>query len=131
MKIPEIGLLACNSGGSNSGSLTGIAAMEAIKEFGGDLVGICSLPALANQIPRQVSIAKSLKHLVVIDGCSNSCAKKVAEKLDLAYDGYLNFEDDLGMQKAGPFSTLQYSHENVNKVKEAIRERIDQLRKEG
>ena len=128
MNAPKIGLLICNSGSSNSGTLTGIAAMEVIKEFGGDLVGICSLPALANQIPRQLSITKNLKHLVVIDGCSNSCAKKVAEKLDLAYDKYINLEDDLRMQKAGPFTTLQYSDEDVNKVKEAIKKRLDQLR---
>jgi len=102
--------------------------MEVVKELGSDLVGICSLPALANQIPRQLSITKSLKHLVVVDGCSNSCVKKVAEKLDLTYDSYLNLEDDLMMQKAGPFSTLQYSHEDVNKVKEAIKKRLDQLR---
>jgi uncharacterized metal-binding protein len=131
MKIPKIGLLICNSGSSNSGTLTGVAAMEVIKEFGGDLVGICSLPALANQIPRQLSITKNLKHLVVIDGCSNSCAKKVAEKLGLTYDSCLNLENDLMMQKAGPFTTLQYSDEDVNKVKGAIKERIGQLRKEG
>ena len=128
MNAPKIGLLICNSGSSNSGTLTGIAAMEVVKELGSNLVGICSLPALANEIPRQLSITKSLKHLVVIDGCSNCCAKKVAEKLDLAYNYYLNLEDDLMMQKAGPFTTLQYSDEDVNKVKEAIKKRLDQLR---
>jgi len=127
MKIPRIGLLVCNSGASNSGTLTGIAAMEIVKESGGDLVGICSLPALANEIPRQLSITKNLKHLIVIDGCSNTCAKKVAEHLGLTLDSCLNLENDLMMQKAGPFTTLQYSGEDVNKVKEAIKARIDQL----
>ena len=51
MKAPKIGLLICNSGSSNSGTLTGIAAMEVIKELSSDLIGICSLPALANEIP--------------------------------------------------------------------------------
>jgi uncharacterized metal-binding protein len=127
MNIPKIGLLICNSGSSNSGTLTGIAGMELVKELGGDRVGICSLPALAHEIPRQVATVKNLKHLIVIDGCRNACARKVAEKLSLSSDLYLNLEDDLKIGKLGPFSTLQYSFEDVRKVKEAIRARIDPL----
>ena len=127
MKVPKIGLLICNSGSSNSGTLTGIAAMEVIREFSGDLVGICSLPALANEIPRQMITVKNLEHLIVIDGCSNSCAKKVAEKSSLSYDAYLNLEDDLRIKKLGPFSTLEYSDEDVNQAMEAIKVRIKQF----
>lgn len=128
MKTPEIGLLICNSGSSNSGTLTGIASIGLIKELGSDIVGILSLPALANQIPRQVFLAKNLKHLLIIDGCSNSCAKKIAEKSGLSYDNYFNLENDLGIQKSGPFSTLEYSSEDVNNVKEAIKKKIGQIK---
>jgi uncharacterized metal-binding protein len=131
MKVPKIGLLTCNSGSSNSGTLTGIAAMEVIKELRGDLVGICSLPALANEIPRQVLTVKDLEHLIIVDGCRNSCAMKVAKKLSLSHDAYVNLENDLKIEKLGPFSTLQYSGEDVNKVKEAIKERIGQVGREG
>lgn len=117
-------MLGCNSGGSNAGTLTGIAATEVIKELGSDRVGICSLPALANEIPRQVATVKNLKHLMVIDGCRNACAKKVAEKLSLSKELYLNLEDDLHIAKLGPFTTLQVSVEDVQKVKEAILARI-------
>jgi len=127
MKVPKIGLLICNSGSSNSGTLTGIAAMEVIREFSSDLVGICSLPALANEIPRQILTVKNLEHLIVIDGCSNSCAKNVAEKLSLSYDAYMNLEDDLKIKKLGPFSTLQYSDEDANRVMEATKERVKQF----
>ena len=131
MKIPKIGLLICNSGSSNSGTLTGIAGMEVVKELGGDRVGICSLPALVHEIPRQVATVKNLKHLMVIDGCRNACARKVAEKLSLSSDQYINLEDDLKIGKSGPFSTFQYSVEDVGRVKEAIRARIGQLGEEG
>jgi uncharacterized metal-binding protein len=131
MKIPKIGLLTCNSGSSNSGSLTGIASLEVIKELGADLIGICSLPALANEIPRQVLTVKDLPHLIIVDGCRNSCAMKVARKLSLSHDEYVNLENDLKIEKLGPFSTFQYSDEDLNKVKEAIKERIRQLRREG
>ncbi|MGQ9788921.1 MAG: putative zinc-binding protein [Candidatus Hadarchaeaceae archaeon] len=130
MNAPKIGLLTCNSGSSNSGTLTGIAAMEVIKEFSSDLIGICSLPALANEIPRQVLTVKDLKHLIIVDGCRNSCAMKVADKLSLSHDGYVNLEDDLKIWKLGPFSTFQYSDEDVNKVKEAIRAKINQFSRE-
>lgn len=127
MKIPQIGLLIFNSGSSNSGTLTGIASMEVVKELGDDRVGICSLPALVHEIPRQVLTVKNLKHLIVIDGCRNACERNLAEKLSLSKDIYLNLEDDLKIGKLGPFSTFQYSTEDVRKVKEAIRARIGQL----
>ncbi|MGB9699789.1 MAG: putative zinc-binding protein [Thermodesulfobacteriota bacterium] len=128
MKLPQIGLLICNSGSSNSGALTGAAALEVVKELDGEQVGICSLPALFHEIPRQVATVRNLKHLIVIDGCRNECAKKVAEKLSLAKDHYLNLEDNLKITKLGPFSTWSYTLEDVRKVKEAILERIGQLR---
>ncbi|MEM2488145.1 MAG: hypothetical protein QXR44_06090 [Thermoproteota archaeon] len=51
METPEIGLVVCNSGASNTGQLTGLVALEVVRKLGSDRVGICSLPALANKIP--------------------------------------------------------------------------------
>jgi hypothetical protein len=34
MKNPEIGILICNSGSSNSGTLTGMACIELLRELG-------------------------------------------------------------------------------------------------
>jgi uncharacterized metal-binding protein len=104
--------------------------MEIIREFSSDLVGICSLPALANEIPRQMLTVKNLEHLIVIDGCGNSCAKSLAKKLSLSYDGYVNLEDDLKIKKLGPFSTLHYSAEDVNQVMEAIKVRVKHMEEE-
>jgi uncharacterized metal-binding protein len=128
VSVPKIGLLMCNSGSSNSGALTGVAGMEIIKEVGADLVGICSLPALAHGIPRQVATVKELEHLIIVDGCRNACALKVAEKLAISADAYINLENSLRMAKLGPFSTLRYSDEDVTKVKMAIQEQIDRLK---
>ena len=124
---PRIGLLACNSGASNTGSLTGVAALEIVKEF--DDVGILSLPSLANNVPRQVAITKRLQHIIVIDGCKNACAKKVMEKLNIKYDTYLNIEKDIGIKKIGPFSSLQYSQDDVERVKNEIKKLIEQINK--
>jgi len=127
MKVPKIGLLVCNSGASNSGLISGKASIEAVEELGEDWVGICSLPALANEIPRQVKLVRNLRHRIIIDGCHNACARNIARKLAIPFDAYINLEDDLKMEKMGPFSTLRYSDDDVKRAKEAIKARVGQL----
>ena len=122
---PRIGLLACNSEASNTGALAGAAAIEIIKKS--DDVGILSLPSLANDVERQVAIAKNIQHIIVVDGCKNSCAKKVLEKLNLKYDAYLNIEKDVGIRKRGPFTTLKFSQEEVEKVKNKIKNLVEEV----
>ncbi len=127
MNVPKIGLVACNSGASNTGYLTGLAALEVVKKFGSEKVGICSLPALANNIPRQTALIKKIEHLIVIDGCRNECARKILNTLGIKYEKYLNLEYDLQITKLGPFTTLDYSGEDVEKVSSAIIKRIQEM----
>jgi uncharacterized metal-binding protein len=126
MSEPKIGLVVCNSGASNTGHLTGLAALEVIKRLGSEKVGICSLPALANNIPRQIMLVKKIEHLIVIDGCRNECARKILSTLGIRYDKYLNLEYDLGIKKLGPFSTMNYSEDDVEKVSSAIMKKIQE-----
>jgi uncharacterized metal-binding protein len=127
MSTPKIGLVACNSGASNTGHLTGLAALEVVKKFGSDKVGICSLPALANNIPRQTILVKKIQHLIVIDGCRNECARKILDTLGIKYEKYLNLEYDLQINKLGPFTTLEYSEDDVEKVSSAIIKKIQEM----
>jgi uncharacterized metal-binding protein len=127
MSTPKIGLVACNSGASNTGHLTGLAALEVVKKFGSEKVGICSLPALANNIPRQTILVKKIQHLIVIDGCRNECARKILNTLGIKYEKYLNLEYDLQIKKLGPFTTLEYSEEDVEKVSSAIIKKIQEM----
>ena len=122
MKIPKIGLVICNSGSSNSGFITGLAATRVMAELGED-VGICSLPAIANKVPRQVAIVKRIPHIVVVDGCQNRCASKILDQLGIRYHVCINLED-LGIKKLGPFTTLKYSEEGLEKVYRALTSRI-------
>lgn len=123
-KLPRIGLFACFSGGSNTGSLTGLAALEVVRRLGDDAVGICSLPAILNQVPRQSDLIKRIEKLVVIDGCHNSCARQLLAKVGIVPSVYLNIEIDLGFSKQGPFSSLAFTDEEVNRIAEAIIARI-------
>lgn len=124
MKTPEIGLVMCNSGASNTGQLTGLAALKVVEKLGSDKVGICSLPALANNIPRQVMLVRKIGRLIVVDGCRNECSRKILDSLGIKYEKYLNLEYDLGIKKLGPFTTMNYSEDDVEKVSLAIIQKI-------
>jgi len=124
MNTPRNGLVVCNSGASNTGYLTGLAAFEVVKKLGSEKAGICSLPALANKIPRQIALVKEIEHLIVIDGCGNECSRKILNALGIRYEKYLNLDYDLGIKKIGPFSTMNYSEEDVEKVSSAIIKKI-------
>ena len=126
MSEPKIGLVVCNSGASNTGHLTGLAALEVVKRLGSEKVGICSLPALVNNIPRQTMLVKKIEHLIVIDGCRNECSRKILNTLGIKCDKYLNLEYNLGIKKLGPFSTMNYSEEDVEKVSSAIIKKIQE-----
>lgn len=76
-KVPSVGLFACFSGGSNTGPLAGMAALEVVKRLGTDVVGVCSLPAILNQVPRQSALVRKIEKIVVVDGCHNECARQL------------------------------------------------------
>ena len=51
-KKVKIGIIACASNASNTGRLTSLISIELLKEIG-DIAHICSLPAIATNVPRQ------------------------------------------------------------------------------
>ncbi|MBO8183530.1 MAG: hypothetical protein H0Z28_12215 [Archaeoglobus sp.] len=115
---PKIASLVCNSPASNTGMLTGRAAVEIVKKY--EEVCLLSLPALVNLVSRQIKLVEGIKQLVVVDGCKNSCAMKVADEIGLWYESYANVEENVGIKKLGPFSTHEFSQEEVKVVKEVI-----------
>jgi uncharacterized metal-binding protein len=120
MTLPKVGLFACFSGGSNTGSLAGLAALEAVRRLGNETVGICSLPAVLNQVPRQSALVKQIENLMVIDGCRNACARHLLAEKGIEPDVYLNLETDLSLAKQGPFSSLAFTDDQVKRVADAI-----------
>jgi uncharacterized metal-binding protein len=120
MTLPKVGLFACFSGGSNTGSLAGLAALEVLRRLGDEVVGICSLPAVLNQVPRQSTLVKQMKNLIVIDGCRNSCASHLLAEKGIKVDLCLNLETDLGFIKQGPFSSLAFTEEEIRRIADAL-----------
>lgn len=120
MTLPRVGLFACFSGGSNTGSLVGMAALEVVRRLGNDVVGICSLPAVLNQVPRQSALVRKIERLVVIDGCHNACARQLLAGVGIVPDVYLNLEEHLGIAKKGPFTSLEFTSQEVQAVADAL-----------
>ena len=118
--LPKVGLFVCFSGGSNAGSLTGMTALEAVRRLGGDVANICSLPAVLSGVPRQSALVRKLEKLIIVDGCHNECARRLLEGVGIKPSAYLNLEKDLGLQKLGPFTGLEFTDEEIRIVADAI-----------
>ncbi len=124
MEIPEACIIGCNSMGSNTGTLVALAIYSISKMMKGK-IGVCSLPAIINQLPRQLYIVKNrVKKIIVIDGCRRKCVKNLLEKIGIRIDLYINIEEELGIRKKGPFTTHDYSSDELRKVVEHILYRI-------
>jgi uncharacterized metal-binding protein len=118
--FPQVGLFACFSGASNTGSLTGMAALEVVRRLGSDMVGVCSLPAVLNQVPRQSALMRRIEKIIVVDGCHNQCARQLLAGVGIEPDVYLNLEEDLGIAKRGPFTSLEFTDQEVQAVADAL-----------
>ncbi len=118
--LPKVGLFTCFSGGSNTGTLTGMVALEVVRRLGKEAIGICSLPAVLNEVPRQSVLVQQLAGLIVIDGCHQECVKRLLLEKGINPDVYLNLEKDLHLTKQGPFTSLEFTAEQVQRVAEAI-----------
>ncbi len=119
----EFAILPCGSVASNTGVIVTLATLEVVKS--GKAVAL-SFPALIHEVKRQLKLAESFKHLIVVDGCKNKCAKKLAEHLRLMYEAYLNLAD-LEIKKLGPFSSNEYGEEDVKLVKKVLLDIIEEI----
>jgi uncharacterized metal-binding protein len=118
--LPKVGIFACFSGGSNTGSLTGMAALEVVRRLGGDVAGVCSLPAVLSEVPRQSALVKKMGKIIVMDGCHNGCARRLLAGVGIEPAIYLNLEEDLGIVKRGPFTSLEFTAPEVQAVADAL-----------
>ncbi len=117
---PRVGIFYCGGAMSSVGELTGVAAFEVLKRLGTQEVGMGCVSALAAGVPKHFRTMQSLEKVVAIDGCPNSCVRKIAERTGARIDGYINLGKDLRIKKIGPFKPLAYSQEDLERAVEAI-----------
>ena len=113
-------ILAC-SGGSNVGQLSNQAAVELTQEGFGKL--FC-LAGIGGHLSGFVQSARDVPEMVVIDGCSKGCAKATLENAEVPLRNYVVLTD-LGIEKN---KALHLRREDIEKVKEAVREEFERTR---
>lgn len=128
---PRVGVFYCGGAMSSAGELTGVAAFEVMKRLGPQEVGMGCVSALAAGVPKHFRTMQSLERVLVIDGCPNSCVRKIVEQTGARMDGYINLGKDLKIKKIGPFKPLDYSQEDLERAVEAIIAKIQEMRGEA
>lgn len=117
---PRVGIFYCGGAMSSAGELTAAASFEVMKRLGPKEVGMGCVSALAAGVPKHFRTMQSLERVVVVDGCPNSCARKLVEQAGSKMDAYVNLGKDLKIKKIGPFKPLAYSQEDFERAVEAI-----------
>jgi uncharacterized metal-binding protein len=118
--VPENALFVCFGAMSSSGTLTGVAVLEAMKRLDTKKTGIFCISALAVDVPKHRKTTEAAKRIIAIDGCANRCTSKIIEKAGLKIDKSLNLVKDLSVEKRGPFRPFDYTEEELQKTVEAI-----------
>lgn len=119
-EVPENALFVCFGIMSSSGTLTGIAVLEAMKRLDPKKTGLFCTSALAVNVPKHRKTTEAAKRIIAIDGCANRCTSKIIEKSGLKIDKSLNLVKDLLVEKRGPFRPFDYTEEELQKTIEAI-----------
>ena len=118
--IPENALFVCFGVMSSSGTLTGVAALEAMKKLDPKKTGLFCTSALAADVPKHKKSTQAAKRIIAVDGCANRCASKIVEKSGFKVDKGLNLAKDLAIEKRGPFRPFDYTSEELQKAVDAI-----------
>ncbi|MGB9700877.1 MAG: putative zinc-binding protein [Thermodesulfobacteriota bacterium] len=119
-KVPANALFVCFGVMSSAGTLTGVAALEAMKKLDPKKTGLFCTSALAVDVPKHKKTTQAAKRIIAVDGCANRCASKIIEKSGFKVDRSLNLDKDLGIEKRGPFRCFDYTLEELHKAVEAI-----------
>jgi len=122
-------IYACFGGMSNTGIVTALASMEAVKELGLQKVAIGCLGGLPTNVPPVYGKTKAAKKIITVDGCPFECGKKIVEKAGFEIKKNIVLVRDIGMKKkafhedigGGLKEFMDYvSDDDVRRAKELI-----------
>jgi uncharacterized metal-binding protein len=71
--VPESALFVCFGAMSNVGMITGLAAIEALKQVEPGKAGIFCLGGLPTQASTVLEKTRAVKRIITIDGCPLNC----------------------------------------------------------
>ena len=91
METPKVCLITCGN------SLSEVVVLEALKEIGSE-VALCPLSAVVGEVSDILGLLEKARYVMVVDSCSEACAKKLVDGLGIRYDEYLNLEEKLNIK---------------------------------
>ncbi|MDI6894554.1 MAG: putative zinc-binding protein [Bacillota bacterium] len=129
MVTHENAIFVCFGGLSNTGYITALAGMEAVRRVGLKKAAIFCLAGLPVEVKMVLAKAKAAKKIITVDGCANNCAKKLVEAAGFPITRSITLAVDLGVKKVPlhrdldgePKDVMEYiSQEDVARTVEAI-----------
>jgi uncharacterized metal-binding protein len=114
--VPENALFVCFGAMSNVGMLTGLAALEAVKQVEPGKAGIFCLGGLPTQAPSVLAKTKAVQHIITVDGCPLNCARKIVEQAGFTPTRIINLVTDCGIQKRPGAQPEPYEMQAATKV---------------
>ncbi|MHB8088694.1 MAG: putative zinc-binding protein [Anaerolineaceae bacterium] len=97
--VPETALFVCFGAMSNVGMMTGLAAIEAVKQVEKGKAGIFCLGGLPTQAPTVIAKTQAVKRIVTVDGCPLNCSRKIVEMAGFTPTQTINLVTDCNIQK--------------------------------
>ncbi|KNY30286.1 putative zinc-binding protein [Pseudobacteroides cellulosolvens] len=114
----KIMLFACSGGGANVGQISNQVALELTKEGKGKMY---CLAGLGGHVQGLIDNTLKADKVIVIDGCSVACAKKLVEHVGVKIDGYIDITQ-AGIEKTP--GKYEISDEDITKIKSLVEEML-------
>lgn len=116
-QVPDNALFVCFGGMSNVGTLTGLAALEVVRQLGPESIRIFCLGGLPTGAPTVLEKTQAVERIITVDGCAMNCARKIVEQAGFIPGRSITLVQDCRIAK-GP--TFQYTEQDLAVVMEAI-----------
>ena len=91
-------IFSCFGGASNTGIVSALASLEAVKELGLEKVAIGCLGGLPTGVKPALDKTKAAKKVITVDGCPFECSRKVVEEAGFKVKSIV-LSRDIGMKK--------------------------------
>lgn len=97
--VPDNALFVCFGAMSNVGMMTGLAAIEAVKQVVPGKAGIFCLGGLPTQASSVLEKTRTAKRIITVDGCQLNCSRKIVEQAGFTPAVTINLVTDCGIHK--------------------------------
>jgi uncharacterized metal-binding protein len=94
-------IFSCFGGASNTGIVSGLACLEAVKELGLEKAAIMCLGGLPTKVKSVLGKTRAAKKVITVDGCPFECSRKIVEQAGFKLARSIVLTRDIGMKKKG------------------------------